>query len=215
MVAAIIISFDTKSSCLAEITGQLREIIDENIRFGRNKLLSTAQSVGYSTSEYSGAFARFHIRVTVSDHERARRWHLKMLQHVVQQPEIGPLLRSAIAAQYRIELLFDTQPAQHSDRQTMHLVADDNPLFAVKIIESFAHVWIKNRCVEHVDFITLEEYAHHFQKIFGSLLRKGMIEQVFHDASDARTNRRIRQRRKIEVGSRVVDGVGQIASGIR
>src|SRR5437016_14589667 len=104
MVAAIITSFDTKSSCLAEVTGQLREIIDENIRFGRNKLLSTAQSAGYSTGEYSGAFARFHIRVTASAHDTARPWKLKMLQHVVQQPATGPFPRAVTAPQSAMDL---------------------------------------------------------------------------------------------------------------
>ena len=194
---------------------KLGEIIDQQVRRRRDKSIFVPQAVGHAASHHSRSFSGRDTGIAVTNDYRARGGHLKTPQRNVQKRRMGFFLRCAVAAKDRIEAIFHAQAANHGERQAIHLVAHHDPALGAEVIEHVADARIEHRVIEQMPFVMTEKYPHDLLKIIGTFfLRQGLLEQMFHAAADVDINRWRGQRRKIEMSTGKIDGLGEIVPRI-
>lgn len=117
---------------------------------------------------------------------------------------------SAVTAEDRIEATFHSQATDNGQTKSVDLVAYHHAAFGTETIEGVFNSGIKHGPIQQVLFVIFEENARSFLPMISGFLGQRVLEQMFHAASDVDVDRWPGQRRKIEMGTGKIDGLGEI-----
>ena len=190
-------------------------MIDQDVRLRGAQTIFVAQAVSDTASGDAGAFPRFDIGVAVADHERASGRQMKLSQGPEQKRRMRFFLHDTVAPEDRIEAAFHSQAPDNRQSKSVDLVAHHHAAFGAEMIEGVPNSGIKRGPIQQVLFVMFEENAHGVMPGIGGSLGQRVLEQMFHAASDVDVHHGRGQRRKIEMGTGKIDGLGEIVPCVR